>query len=61
MSVSKEPCFAKGVWGPYLNAMVPGMWLNEGGQSAVGSLIDHIIFNHSAAKQLDRPKYVVFF
>lgn len=28
--------------------MVPGLWLNEGGQSAVGSLIDHVITTHAA-------------
>lgn len=28
-----------GVWGPYLSAMVPGLWLNEGGQSATGRLV----------------------
>jgi len=43
MAVSKEPKFIPGVWGPYFSAMVPGMWLNEGGQSATGSLIDFII------------------
>lgn len=43
MAVSKQPIFVDGVWGPYWGAMVPGMWLNEGGQSAAGSLIDHVI------------------
>lgn len=48
MCVSKQPLFVEGVWGPYYSAMVPGGWLNEGGQSATGSLIDHIIQNHPA-------------
>jgi FGGY-family pentulose kinase len=43
MAVSREPKYVPGVWGPYFSAMVPGMWLTEGGQSATGALIDHII------------------
>ncbi len=37
---SRTPVMVPGVWGPYLGAMLPGWWLNEGGQSAAGSLID---------------------
>ncbi len=48
MTVSAEPRFVPGIWGPYFAAMLPGLWLNEGGQSAVGSLIDHIITTHAA-------------
>nr|CAD7426461.1 unnamed protein product [Timema monikensis] len=49
MAVSKEPQFVSGVWGPYYSAMVPSYWLNEGGQSATGKLIDHIIDSHPAS------------
>lgn len=52
MAVSKEATFTPGIWGPYKNAMVPGMWLNEGGQSATGKLIDHIIESHPATPQI---------
>jgi FGGY-family pentulose kinase len=52
MAVSPEPRFIPGIWGPYFSAMVPGMWLNEGGQSATGSLIDHVIFSHARAAEL---------
>ncbi|XP_069644704.1 FGGY carbohydrate kinase domain-containing protein isoform X3 [Haliaeetus albicilla] len=39
MGVSETPIFVPGVWGPYFSAMVPGLWLNEGGQSATGKLV----------------------
>ncbi|WP_043360641.1 FGGY-family carbohydrate kinase [Belnapia sp. F-4-1] len=48
MAVSAEPRFVPGVWGPYYSAMQPGLWLNEGGQSATGALIDHVITTHAA-------------
>lgn len=49
MAVSREPRFVRGVWGPYFSAMTPGLWLAEGGQSATGALIDHIIHSHAAS------------
>ncbi|XP_026709297.1 FGGY carbohydrate kinase domain-containing protein isoform X3 [Athene cunicularia] len=39
MGISETPLFVPGVWGPYFSAMVPGLWLNEGGQSATGRLV----------------------
>ncbi|MBT3361759.1 MAG: FGGY-family carbohydrate kinase [Rhodospirillales bacterium] len=52
MAVSREATFVPGVWGPYYSAMVPGLWLSEGGQSATGALIDHVIFSHARAGEL---------
>ncbi|MBS1102870.1 FGGY-family carbohydrate kinase [Gluconobacter sp. Dm-62] len=52
MAVSKEARFVPGVWGPYWNAMVPEMWLNEAGQSATGALIDFIISSHTFGSTL---------
>lgn len=50
MAVAPEQRKIAGVWGPYLSSMVPGLWLNEGGQSATGALVDHVIFNHGASE-----------
>jgi FGGY-family pentulose kinase len=52
MAVSPRPRFIRGVWGPYYSAMIPDLWLTEGGQSATGALIDHVIFSHAAAAEL---------
>lgn len=52
MAVSREPRFIDGVWGPYYSAMVPGWWLTEGGQSATGALIDHVIESHARGPEL---------
>ncbi len=49
MASSAGPMFIPGVWGPYHSAMVPGLWLNEGGQSAAGAAIDQIISMHPAS------------
>lgn len=52
MAVSREPKFVPGVWGPYYSAMIPGMWLTEGGQSATGALIDHVLKGHARYSEL---------
>jgi FGGY-family pentulose kinase len=52
MAVSRAPKFIRGVWGPYASAMVPGLWLTEGGQSATGALIDHVIASHARGAEL---------
>ncbi|MGQ9367231.1 FGGY-family carbohydrate kinase [Azospirillum sp. ST 5-10] len=67
MAVSRgAPRFIPGVWGPYFSAMVPGLWLNEGGQSATGALIDHVVHGHprhadlaARARAVDESVYLV--
>ena len=54
MAVSSVARFTEGIWGPYYSAMVPEFWLTEGGQSATGALIDHILFHHGASAELER-------
>jgi FGGY-family pentulose kinase len=57
MAVSRKALFPPGIWGPYYSAMIPGMWLTEGGQSATGALIEHVIDVHARGSELrDRAK-----
>ncbi len=51
MTSTLEPVFVPGVWGPYYSAMVPGLWLNEGGQSAAGAAIDQLLDFHPYASE----------
>lgn len=39
---SDTPVLVPGVWGPYYSAMVANKYLNEGGQSAAGSLVSWV-------------------
>jgi FGGY-family pentulose kinase len=53
MVTSANPRFIPGVWGPYYGAMIPNMWLNEGGQGATGSLIDYVVKNNSSYQKIE--------
>ena len=46
MRLSPEPHYLKSFWGPYRDAVLPGWWVIEGGQSATGALLDHIVRTH---------------
>ena len=52
LAVSSAPLPVPGVWGPYWSALLPGWWLAEGGISASGAAIDHIVANHPASRLL---------
>jgi FGGY-family pentulose kinase len=60
MAVSRDPIFVPGVWGPYFSAMLPGLWLNEGGQTATGALIDHIVGTHAAFAEVSADGRTVY-
>jgi len=49
MTSTAAPVFVPGVWGPYFSAMVPGLWVNEGGQSAAGAAIEQLVLSHPAS------------
>ncbi|MCX5539492.1 FGGY-family carbohydrate kinase [Paraburkholderia sp. CNPSo 3076] len=51
MTTTRDPVFVPGVWGPYYAAMVPGAWLNEGGQSVAGAAIERLLTMHPLATQ----------
>lgn len=51
MAAVRKPVFVDGVWGPYFGAMLPGVWLNEGGQSAFGAALDHLATLHPAGAE----------
>jgi len=53
MASTEHPLFVKGIWGPYHSAMIPGYWLNEGGQSAAGASIDYLLRLHPAFPELE--------
>ncbi|KAI6367633.1 hypothetical protein MCOR25_004856 [Pyricularia grisea] len=48
LAMSKEAVFVNGVWGPYRDVLIPGFWMAEGGQSATGELMRHMIETHAA-------------
>jgi nuclear pore complex protein Nup93 len=48
LAMSKEPIFVPGVWGPYRDVLIPEFWMAEGGQSATGELLRHILETHPA-------------
>lgn len=54
MACSEKAVFVPGVWGPHYNVLIPSLWLSEGGQSAAGKSIDHVIQTHPAYDELKK-------
>lgn len=48
LAMSREPVFVPGVWGPYRDVLIPDFWMAEGGQSATGELMRHMLETHAA-------------
>ncbi len=48
MALADEPRFVEGIWGPHFGALTPDQWLIDGGQSAFGGAIDHLLRMHPA-------------
>lgn len=48
LAMSASPVFVDGVWGPYRDVLIPDHWMAEGGQSATGELLKHVLETHPA-------------
>ena len=51
MAMTHQATFIPGLWGPYDSAIIPGLWINEGGQSAAGIAIDTLVQAHPCYRQ----------
>lgn len=51
LAMSDKPVFVNGVWGPYRDVLIPNYWLAEGGQSATGELLKHVVETHPAFQE----------
>merc|ERR1711860_301629 len=49
---TEKPIKVPGVWGPYFGVILNNRWTLEGGITAVGSLIDHVINTHASIGEL---------
>ncbi|RYP03555.1 hypothetical protein DL764_005056 [Monosporascus ibericus] len=52
LAMSEKPVFVNGVWGPYRDVLLPDFWMAEGGQSATGELLRHVLETHPAHKDV---------
>lgn len=48
IAMSPDPVFVPGVWGPYRDTIFADCWMAEGGQSATGQLLKHVLESHPA-------------
>lgn len=51
--VSDDPIHIPGTWGPYFDALIPGMWCTDSGQNATGKALEYLLENHPAARELE--------
>ncbi len=54
LAMTRDALFVPGVWGPYRSALLPDLWLAEGGQTATGALLDAIVGTSAVGAQIAR-------
>lgn len=52
IALTRDPVFVPGIWGPYFGVVTDQLWALEGGQSAAGALLDHVIARHAGSAAL---------
>jgi ribulose kinase len=53
LAVSEEALFDSMSWGPYPDAVVPGLWILEGGQVSTGSIVKWFVDQFAYREQLE--------
>jgi len=53
---SKEPKYIPGIWGPFPEPVIRGLWLNQGGQSSTGSIVKWFKDNLAYKSQIEAKK-----
>ncbi len=56
MALSDRGIFGTHVWGPYPDALIRGLWVLEGGQTATGSIVKWFADNFCAREQAEAEK-----
>lgn len=51
MAMHTDSLLVPGVWGPYHGVVHPNYWLNEGGQTTTGALLEHLIQSYRGADE----------
>ncbi|MBC7264462.1 MAG: hypothetical protein H5T64_08925 [Chloroflexi bacterium] len=56
LAVSQEGVFGSMAWGPYPDAVIPGLWILEGGQVSTGSIVKWFADNFAYQEQVEAQK-----
>ncbi|KAJ5225153.1 sugar kinase [Penicillium chermesinum] len=51
LALSPDQIFVDRIWGPFHDVVLPGYCITEGGQTATGELLRHVVENHPAYGQ----------